>query len=94
MLARGDENVVTGHGSQGGLTVLTYTNTAGTCRCRSMVNGKDANPHALKEVKVMLVIYCSNKHFWIMQKLTAEWFDCHFIVEAEEHWHKMGLPEN
>lgn len=67
------------------LTVLMCTNAAGMHKCKLVMISKSAHPHALKGVKVMPMIYLSNKHAWIMLELTTVWFDYHYVVAVWEH---------
>lgn len=63
-------------------------------RALLLLIGRNAHPCALKEVKVMPVIYQSNEYAYIMQELTNDWSIYHFVVGSMEPCHKVGLPEN
>lgn len=73
------------------LTILLCSNSAGTYKCKPLVVGKSARPRPLKDVKVLPVLYKSNKKAWITRELMKNWFFNHFIKEARRHCNSVGL---
>lgn len=76
------------------ITVLGCSNVSGTHKCKLLIVGKSAKPRALKNVKILPVIYRHNKRAWMTQDIFTEWFDNHFITEAKAHCKKVGLPDD
>ena len=76
------------------ITVLACSNAAGTHKLKLLVIGKYGKPRALKNVNSLPVIYKFNKRAWLTQEIMKDWYENHFIPEAQNHCTTAGLPRD
>ncbi len=95
LAVRNEPNVPGAKKNKERLTILTYTNTAGTHRLPLMVIGKSAKPRALNKIpqNQLPVFYKNQKCTWMRSDLFKLWFDEQFVSKVKEFVCSKGLPE-
>ena len=85
-LVTAEEHVVAGiKEAKERVTVLVCLNAAGTHKYTLLFVGKSAQPHALRGMLNLPVLYRSNKKAWITGEMTTNWFKHNFCLEARDH---------
>ncbi|XP_045127730.1 tigger transposable element-derived protein 1-like [Portunus trituberculatus] len=79
--------------SKGRITVLFTANASGDCLMKPQVIYRSAKPRAYKNCNMnqLNVYWASNKKAWVTSALCTDWFDNHFVPDAQSYCKRKNL---
>ncbi|EFN66481.1 Jerky protein-like protein-like [Camponotus floridanus] len=69
--------------SESRVTLMVCTNATGSHKLPVFIIGKANNPHCLKNIKSLSVVYMKQKNAWMDNKLMSRWYREIFLPEIE-----------